>query len=41
MTAASCVDFANGGEARHIELIGHADQGWPQTAVNIGDLAVE
>jgi hypothetical protein len=41
MTAVSGMDFANGSEASHIEVIGHADQGWPLTAMNIGDLAVK
>jgi hypothetical protein len=33
--------LADGGEAGHIELIGQADQRWPETAMNKGDLAVE
>lgn len=41
MAAASCMHLAHGGEARHIELIGQADQGWPETPMNVGDLAIE
>ena len=41
MAAASCMYLTHGGEARHVELIGQADQRWPETPMNIGDLAIE
>ena len=41
MTTAISVHVAHRGETRNVEAIGKADQGWPETPMNKGDLAAK